>query len=127
MNPHNMARNVAVMLGMDHLPGATVNRYCSSSVQTTRMAFHAIKVGEGDVFISAGVETVSRYSKGMSDGMPDTKNPHLHRGDRADQADGRGPGRLARPTRGRTDPRRLHRDGSPQLRMSHACAGLSRQ
>lgn len=72
---YNMARNVAVMLGMDHLPGATVNRYCSSSVQTTRMAFHAIKAGEGDVFISAGVETVSRYSKGMSDGMPDTKNP----------------------------------------------------
>ncbi|MGA8994484.1 MAG: acetyl-CoA C-acyltransferase, partial [Nocardioidaceae bacterium] len=54
----NMARVVAVLLGYDHLPGATVNRYCSSSVQTSRMAFHAIKAGEGDVFISAGVETV---------------------------------------------------------------------
>src|SRR2546430_4487156 len=58
----NMARVVAVMLGYDFLPGATVTRYCSSSLQTTRMAFHAIKIGEGDVFISAGVECVARYS-----------------------------------------------------------------
>src|SRR5215468_5096055 len=71
----NMARVVAVMLGLDKLPGATVTRYCASSVQTTRMAFHAIKAGEGDVFISAGVETVSRYVKGSSDSWPDTHNP----------------------------------------------------
>jgi acetyl-CoA C-acetyltransferase len=57
----NMARVVSVLLGFDHLPGATVNRFCSSSVQTTRMAFHAIKAGEGEVFVSAGVECVSRY------------------------------------------------------------------
>src|SRR5690606_37288970 len=57
----NMARVVEVMLGLDNVPGATVTRYCSSSLQTTRMAFHAIKAGEGDVFISAGVECVSRY------------------------------------------------------------------
>jgi acetyl-CoA C-acetyltransferase len=57
----NIARVVAVLAGLDHLPGATVNRFCSSSVQTTRMAFHAIKAGEGDAFISAGVECVSRY------------------------------------------------------------------
>ena len=43
----NMARVVAVLLGYDHLPGTTVNQYCSSSLQTTRMAFHAIKAGEG--------------------------------------------------------------------------------
>jgi len=73
----NMARIVAVLLGYDHLPGATVNRYCSSSVQTTRMAFHAIKAGEGDVFISAGVETVSRFVKGTSDHLPDTRNPRF--------------------------------------------------
>src|SRR3954449_2889069 len=72
---HNLARVIAVLAGMDHLPGVTVNRYCSSSLQTTRMAFHAIRAGEGDVFISAGVETVSRFGKGSSDGMPDTKNP----------------------------------------------------
>ncbi|MDX6278509.1 MAG: acetyl-CoA C-acetyltransferase [Nocardioidaceae bacterium] len=72
---YNLGRVVAVQSGMDHLPGVTVNRYCSSSLQTTRMAFHAIKAGEGDVFISAGVETVSRFGKGSSDGMPDTKNP----------------------------------------------------
>src|SRR4249920_3380949 len=58
----NMARVVAVMLGFDHLPGTTVTRYCSSSLQTSRMAFHAIKAGEGDVFISAGVECVSHYA-----------------------------------------------------------------
>src|SRR5580700_11007706 len=72
---YNMARIVAVMLGHDHLPGTTVTRYCSSSLQTTRMAFHAIKAGEGDVFISAGVECVSRFAKGSSDSWPDTKNP----------------------------------------------------
>ncbi len=71
----NMARIVSVMLGYDHLPGATITRYCSSSVQTSRMAFHAIKAGEGDVFISAGVETVSRFQKGNSDSWPDTRNP----------------------------------------------------
>ena len=66
----NMARVVSVLLGYDFLPGATVNRYCSSSLQTTRMAFHAIAAGEGDVFISAGVETVSRYARGNSDRLP---------------------------------------------------------
>jgi acetyl-CoA C-acetyltransferase len=71
----NMARVVAVLLGYDHLPGTTLTRYCSSSLQTTRMAFHAIKAGEGDAFISAGVETVSRYVKGNSDTHPDTHNP----------------------------------------------------
>ncbi len=63
----NMGRVVAVLLGYDHLPGTTITRYCSSSLQTTRMAFHAIKAGEGDAFISAGVETVSRFGKGNSD------------------------------------------------------------
>ncbi len=57
----NMARVVAVLLGYDGLAGSTVNRFCASSVQTTRMAFHAIKAGEGEVFVSAGVECVSRY------------------------------------------------------------------
>ncbi len=71
----NLARVVAVLLGHDHLPGTTVNRYCSSSLQTTRMAFHAIKAGEGDVYISAGVECVSRLAKGSSDSWPDTQNP----------------------------------------------------
>src|SRR5450756_1662117 len=71
----NIARVVAVMLGYDTLPGTTVNRYCSSSLQTTRMAYHAIKAGEGDVFISAGVECVSRSVHGSSDSWPDTKNP----------------------------------------------------
>ena len=72
---NNMARIVAVLMGHDHLPGATVTRYCSSSVQTSRMAFHAIKAGEGDVFVSAGVETVSRFAKGTSDHIPGTRNP----------------------------------------------------
>src|SRR5260370_38403221 len=71
----NMARVGAVLLGHDHLPGTTVTRYCSSSLQTTRMAFHAIKAGEGDAYISAGVECVSRFAKGSSDSLPDTQNP----------------------------------------------------
>jgi acetyl-CoA C-acetyltransferase len=70
----NIGRAVAVELGYDFLPGTTVNR-CSSSLQTTRMAFHAIKAGEGSAFISAGVETVSRFPKGTSDGWPDSHNP----------------------------------------------------
>jgi acetyl-CoA C-acetyltransferase len=71
----NMARVVAILLGMDHLPGTTITRYCSSSLQTTRMAMHAIKAGEGDVFISAGVEVVSSYVNGNSDTLPGTHNP----------------------------------------------------
>jgi acetyl-CoA C-acetyltransferase len=71
----NMARVVAVLLGYDTLPGTTITRYCSSSLQTTRMALHAIKAGEGHAFISAGVETVSRFTKGNSDSLPDTHNP----------------------------------------------------
>ena len=71
----NMARVVAILLGHDKLPGTTVTRYCSSSLQTTRMAYHAIKAGEGDVYISAGVECVSRFAKGSSDSLPDTRNP----------------------------------------------------
>ena len=75
----NMGRNVAVLLGHDHLPGTTVTRYCSSSLQTTRMAFHAIKAGEGDAYISAGVETVSRFTKGNSDHIDgqDLLNPRF--------------------------------------------------
>lgn len=71
---HNLGRIVAVQMGMDHLPGCTITRYCSSSLQTSRMALHAIKAGEGDVFISAGVETVSRSVHGSSDGMPGSHN-----------------------------------------------------
>src|SRR3954453_19570834 len=70
---YNMARVVAVLMGYDTLPGTTITRYCSSSLQTTRMAMHAIRAGEGDVFISAGVETVSRLAKGSSDAWPDTR------------------------------------------------------
>jgi acetyl-CoA C-acetyltransferase len=74
---NNLGRVVAVLLGLDTVPGTTITRYCSSSVQTTRMAFHAIKAGEGDVFVSAGVETVSRFEKGNSDSWPDTHNPRF--------------------------------------------------
>src|ERR1700746_433507 len=66
----NIARVTAVMLCLDGVPGTTVNRYCSSSLQSIRMAYHAIKAGEGDVFISAGVECVSRFARGNSDALP---------------------------------------------------------
>ncbi len=66
----NMARVVALLAGMPEVPGVTVNRYCSSSLQTIRMAFHAIKAGEGDIFVAAGVETVSRFAAGFADSGP---------------------------------------------------------
>jgi acetyl-CoA C-acetyltransferase len=71
----NIGRATAVLAGLGDVPGTTVNRYCSSSLQTIRMAAHAIKAGEGDAFIAAGVECVSRYAKGNSDSLPDTANP----------------------------------------------------
>jgi acetyl-CoA C-acetyltransferase len=74
---YNMGRVVAVLLGYDTLPGTTVTRYCASSLQTTRMAMHAIRAGEGDVFVSAGVETVSRMDSGSSDSVPGTRNPRF--------------------------------------------------
>src|SRR3954447_13809935 len=72
---YNMGRVVAVLLGYDFLPGTTITRYCSSSLQTTRMALHAIRAGEGDAFISAGVESVSSTVAGSSDSLPGTENP----------------------------------------------------
>ncbi|MGI9018261.1 MAG: acetyl-CoA C-acetyltransferase [Euzebya sp.] len=66
----NMGRVVATLLGWDTVPGTTITRYCASSVQTMRMAAHAIKAGEGDVFVAAGVETVSRFANGTSDAGP---------------------------------------------------------
>jgi acetyl-CoA C-acetyltransferase len=73
----NMARRVAVQLGLDSTPAVTVNRFCASSVQTARMAAHAIKAGEGHAFVSAGVECVSRYTEFGSAGVEpaDTQNP----------------------------------------------------
>lgn len=69
----NMGRIVAIRAGLDAVPGTTITRFCSSSVQTTRMALHAIRAGEGEVFISAGVESASRLGHGRSE--EDTRNP----------------------------------------------------
>ncbi len=71
---YNVGRVTALLAGLEGAPGVTVNRYCSSSLQTIRMAAHAIKAGEGDVFVAGGVETVSRFMSGMSDGAPGTHN-----------------------------------------------------
>ena len=67
---YNVGRVAAILAGLPDVPGVTVNRYCSSSLQTIRMAAHAIRAGEGDVFIAAGVETVSRYRNGAADTGP---------------------------------------------------------
>ena len=67
---YNLARVAAILAGLDDVPGVTINRYCSSSLQSIRMAAHAIKAGEGDVFVAAGVETVSRYMSGFADSGP---------------------------------------------------------
>jgi len=74
---YNLGRVVAILAGIPQAPGVTVNRYCSSSLQTIRMAAHAIKSGEGDVFVAGGCETVSRFAKGMSDGLPGTHNDQV--------------------------------------------------
>jgi acetyl-CoA C-acetyltransferase len=71
----NLGRIVSVLAGLPDVPGTTITRYCSSSLQAIRMAAHAVRAGEGDAFIAAGVECVSRYFKGTSDGLPDTTNP----------------------------------------------------
>jgi acetyl-CoA C-acetyltransferase len=71
---YNLARVVAILAGMPQAGGVTVNRYCSSSLQTIRMAAHAIRAGEGDVFVAGGSENVSRFMAGMSDGAPGTHN-----------------------------------------------------
>jgi acetyl-CoA C-acetyltransferase len=71
---YGLGRITALLLGQDGVPGTTVQRYCASSLQSTRMAVHAIRAGEAQVVVSAGVEMVSRYALGKSDGMPDTRN-----------------------------------------------------
>jgi len=82
----NIGRMVAILAGLDDVPGVTVNRYCSSSLQTIRMAAHAIRAGEGDCFIAAGVETVSRYASGASDSAPNAifKDPSVRTRARAE-------------------------------------------
>jgi acetyl-CoA C-acetyltransferase len=74
---YGLGRITALLLGQDGVPGTTVQRYCASSLQSTRMAVHAIRAGEAQVVVSAGVEMVSRYALGKSDGMPDTRNPRF--------------------------------------------------
>ncbi|MDQ6791748.1 MAG: acetyl-CoA C-acetyltransferase [Candidatus Dormibacteraeota bacterium] len=74
----NLGRVISVLSRLD-TPGCTVTRYCSSSLQTTRMAYHAIKAGEGDIFLSVGVECVSRYGNGTSD-PPTAQNERLQSG-----------------------------------------------
>jgi acetyl-CoA C-acetyltransferase len=78
----NLGRAVAVLSHLD-VPGTTVNRYCASSLQTTRMAAHAIRAGEGDVFLSVGVESVSRYAAGSAN-PPEAQNSRLKAGNAAD-------------------------------------------
>ena len=81
----NIGRAVSILSRFD-VPGTTVTRYCASSLQTSRMAFHAIKAGEGEAFLSVGVECVSRYVNGFAD-QPDAQNPRLQRGNSEEYPD----------------------------------------
>ncbi len=81
----NIGRIVSILARLD-VPGTTVNRYCASSLQTSRMAFHAIKAGEGEAYLSAGVESVSRYIYGLAD-LPDARNPRLLPGNQEEYPD----------------------------------------
>src|SRR6201992_782374 len=75
---YNVGRNAALLSGLDHhVPGCTVNRFCASSLMTIRMAAHAIRAGEGDQYIAAGVEAVSRAGLGAGM-MEETKNAKLN-------------------------------------------------
>ena len=123
----NMGRIVSVLLGYDHLPGATITRYCSSSVQTTRMAFHAIKAGEGDVFISAGVETVSRFAKGNSDSLPDTMNPVFADAKARTDELAQGGQDWHDPREKDARPGRLHRDGPDRRERRPAARAVARR
>ncbi|MDR7302703.1 acetyl-CoA C-acetyltransferase [Haloactinomyces albus] len=116
----NMARVVSVLLGYDHLPGTTITRYCSSSLQTTRMAMHAIKAGEGDVFISAGVELVSRFAKGNSDSLPETQNPAF------DEAQARTKRVAEEGAENWTDPREFDKLPDVYLPMGQTAENLAR-
>ena len=82
---HNIGRVISILARLD-VPGVTVNRYCSSSLMTTRMAAHSIEAGEGDVFLSVGVECVSRYGSGYPD-APDTYNSKLVSGNTEEYPD----------------------------------------
>ena len=103
----NIARVVAVLAGLDDVPGVTVNRYCSSSLQTIRMAAHAIKAGEGDIFIAAGVECVIPLRRRR---VGHRAQPDLRGCRRAHEASA--PGAASRRGRRRRGCRHLHRDGS---------------
>ena len=81
----NIGRVVSILARLD-VPGTTVNRYCSSSLQTTRMAYHAIRAGEGEAFLSVGIESVSRFVRGFAD-MPDAQNPRLRPGNTEEYPD----------------------------------------
>jgi acetyl-CoA C-acetyltransferase len=76
---YGIGRVVAVLLGLSHVPAATIQRYCASSLSAARSAYHAIVAGEAEVVVVAGVESISRYGAGKADGMPDTKNPRFGR------------------------------------------------
>ena len=78
---YNVGRNASLLAGIDHhVPACTVNRFCASSLQTIRMAFHAVKVGEGDQYVACGVEAVSRAGLGAGM-MEEAKHPNLNGSD----------------------------------------------
>ena len=110
---YNLGRMAAVHLGLDEVPGTVVQRYCASSLQTTRMAFHAIRTGEGQAFVSAGVEVVSRYDRGKSDNLPDTYNPRFAAAQQRTAArSGAGAEPWRDPRRDGVEPDPVHRHGS---------------
>ncbi|HYB48880.1 MAG TPA: acetyl-CoA C-acyltransferase, partial [Streptosporangiaceae bacterium] len=76
---HNIARIISILTGTG-APGTTVNRYCASSLQAVRMAFHAIKADEGSAFLCVGVESSTRSPFGVFSDQPDTQNPRLQAG-----------------------------------------------
>ena len=119
---YNVGRVAALLAGLPDVPGVTVNRYCSSSLQTIRMAAHAIRAGEGDVFVAAGVETVSRYAYGAADTGP--HNPLFAEAEARTVGAHPGRRRAVDPT-GRAA-RRLHRHGPDRRERGRVQEGQPR-
>jgi acetyl-CoA C-acetyltransferase len=119
----NMARIVAIALGLDDVPGTTVTRYCASSVQTTRMALHAIRAGEGDVFISAGVESISSTSRGSSDYLPGEPEAYLN--PRFDEARARSAARSGERAEVWHDPREDTLGPDPYIAMGQTAENVA--
>jgi acetyl-CoA C-acetyltransferase len=118
---YNLGRMVALQLGLDDVPGTVVHRYCASSLQAIRMAFHAIRAGEGHAFGAVGVEVVSRYDRGKADGAPGTHNPRYAAAEERSARRARGGAEVWR------DPRELGEEPDVYIAMGQTAENVAQR